>query len=322
MEWRSVVKDRVIPCESVIPPTSLVIADTEDGAGDAAEAMRACRTDLAAAIGIREAEDHLHRQSALKLVSLDLRHDHGAALDSLLIKLNGIAAEEDVAAIVSAPIELVDCVAARCDAPRVTLLCQPSHLERVAAIAMALAELESPLREVRELDSVRLRRLADEVNRIARTLASLSAAGPASASSSSPAYSVSDAIMAYAPEPSLAGSALPSPDDVRKLIRMRRLRESFFQAELFADPAWDMLLDLFAAHIEGDQVAISSLCIAAAVPSTTALRWIKTMTEAGLFVRQADPLDGRRIFIRLSEVGVQAMASYFAAVRRFEGIAI
>ena len=58
-----------------------------------------------------------------------------------------------------------------------------------------------------------------------------------------------------------------------------------------------MLLDLYAAELEGAQVSVSSLCIAAAVAPTTALRWIGRMTEAGLFVRQPDPFDRRRAFL-------------------------
>jgi DNA-binding MarR family transcriptional regulator len=61
-------------------------------------------------------------------------------------------------------------------------------------------------------------------------------------------------------------------------------------------------------------VAVSSLCIAAAVPATTALRWIKTMTDTGLFERHADPRDGRRIFMALSPRAAQAMERYFAAL--------
>ena len=68
---------------------------------------------------------------------------------------------------------------------------------------------------------------------------------------------------------------------VRDFIRARRLRDQFFGDGLFADPAWDILLDLTAARIERRPVAVSSLCIAAAVPATTALRWIKHLTAEG-----------------------------------------
>lgn len=101
---------------------------------------------------------------------------------------------------------------------------------------------------------------------------------------------------------------------VRRLIRLRRDRDRHFPAELFADPAWDMLLDLAAARMEGGKVAVSSLCVAAAVPTTTALRWIRSLSQAGLFVRRTDPVDARRAFIDLSDTandGVQAWLRRF-----------
>jgi len=98
------------------------------------------------------------------------------------------------------------------------------------------------------------------------------------------------------------------------VIRARRLRDRFFDSDLFADPAWDMLLDLLQAEIVQLRVPVSSLCIAAAVPATTALRWLKTMTDKGIFVRRADPHDGRRVFVELSRNASSAMRRYFAEV--------
>jgi hypothetical protein len=109
---------------------------------------------------------------------------------------------------------------------------------------------------------------------------------------------------------------------VRSIIRVRRLREQYFAGELFADPAWDMLLDLMAARLDKQRVAVSSLCIAAAVPPTTALRWIKTLTDEGLFVRTADPQDGRRVFIELSDKAAAQLGAYLRAVQRISPLAI
>lgn len=107
-----------------------------------------------------------------------------------------------------------------------------------------------------------------------------------------------------------------SPALVRRLIRLRRDRERHFPAEIFADPAWDMLLDLIAARMEGTNVPVSSLCVAAAVPTTTALRWIRTLTEAGLLERRTDAVDARRSFVTLSDT---AHAGILAWLRRFSG---
>jgi DNA-binding MarR family transcriptional regulator len=103
---------------------------------------------------------------------------------------------------------------------------------------------------------------------------------------------------------------------VRELIRQRRMREKYFDAGLFGEPAWDMMLDLYCAHLEGKDVSVSSLCMASAVPVTTALRWITSMTESGLFERRADPTDGRRIFVALSPTTLSRIEQHVAELRR------
>src|SRR4029453_878080 len=98
------------------------------------------------------------------------------------------------------------------------------------------------------------------------------------------------------------------------------LRTRYFEEELFADPAWDMLLDLLQAEIAQHRVPVSSLCIAPAVPAPTGLRWIKTMTDAGLFKRRADPHDGRRVFVELAPLASDAMRRYFGEVGKVAAI--
>ena len=93
-----------------------------------------------------------------------------------------------------------------------------------------------------------------------------------------------------------------------QFLRLRRQRDKIFGPGIFADPAWDMLLDLFLAQEKNlKPISISSLCIAAAVPSTTALRWIETLVQQGLVSKQADPRDKRRTFISLTEAAWKKM---------------
>lgn len=108
---------------------------------------------------------------------------------------------------------------------------------------------------------------------------------------------------------------LPDPRLVRQTIRKRELRSRFFDADLFADPAWDMLLDLAAARAEHQRVSVTSLCIASGVPSTTALRWISQMVDTGLLERTECDVDRRRAFITLSNKAADAMARYFATLQ-------
>ena len=82
-----------------------------------------------------------------------------------------------------------------------------------------------------------------------------------------------------------------------------------------------MLLDLMAARLERRQVAVSSLCIAAAVPPTTALRWIKLLTDQGILSASPIPTDGRRVFIELADPAAEGMMNYLAAAQRLATIA-
>lgn len=82
--------------------------------------------------------------------------------------------------------------------------------------------------------------------------------------------------------------------------------------DLFADPAWDMLLDLLAAEMSQHRVSVSSLCAAAAVPFTTALRWLKLLTERGLVTRHKDPRNRQRVFIELAPETSEALRQYFS----------
>lgn len=92
-------------------------------------------------------------------------------------------------------------------------------------------------------------------------------------------------------------------------------RTGFFPGGLFADPAWDMLLDLMYARLNGKRISVSSLCIAARVPATTALRRIGDLVAAGLAIRVRDENDGRRVFIELTEDGFGRMGRYLEQVR-------
>jgi hypothetical protein len=97
---------------------------------------------------------------------------------------------------------------------------------------------------------------------------------------------------------------------VRRVIEARAARRRFFDGDLFADPAWDILLELFALRCEQRRTSVSKLCIAAAVPATTALRWIDKLQSDGLVEREADPFDARRVWVALSDRAHEAMQAY------------
>jgi hypothetical protein len=182
------------------------------------------------------------------------------------------------------------------------------------ALALGRAMALAPGRSVREMadeDRMQLMRLTEQVGRLAARLGD----GSAPARVESPALAfrgapVEEHIHLVQP----ARAELPDPRLVRRILRQRQQRARFFEGDLFADPAWDMLLDLCAARAERKQVSVTSLCIAAGVPPTTALRWIGQMQQAGLFERLEDQADRRRAFIGLTRKAADGMARYFAAI--------
>ncbi len=97
---------------------------------------------------------------------------------------------------------------------------------------------------------------------------------------------------------------------VRSVIAARAARRKFFDGDLFADPAWDILLELYALRCEQRRTSVSKLCLAAAVPSTTALRWLEKLHADGLIERDADPFDARRVWVSLSDRGYEALTNY------------
>lgn len=111
-----------------------------------------------------------------------------------------------------------------------------------------------------------------------------------------------------------APSRPATAEKVRALIKQRRTRTALFGDDLFSDPSWDMLLDLYAATLDGQRVSVSSLCIAAEVPHATAWRRLSTLVERGLLQRSVDPDDGRRSFVSFTTHGRALMDQYFNQV--------
>lgn len=226
--------------------------------------------------------------------------------------------------VVSTSVDALDDVFGCLDQSGAQILVDPGRAELVLALGRALVGAQqSRLRELSDEDRLTLLRLAEQVEGIAVRLDRLAppAGGEARGErafrfeSPRPAFTAQpedgSARLVRASRPSL-----PDPRMIRRIVRQRQLRGRFFDADLFADPAWDMLLDLTAARAEHTRVSVTSLCIASGVPPTTALRWIGQMIDAGLLERIEDETDRRRAFVALTDKAAESMARYFAELGR------
>ena len=257
-----------------------------------------------------------------EVVMLDCPVIDGAVL-AALARLDLRAAHSGAQLVVSTTVEALDDVFACMDQSNPQLLIDPTRAERVVALGRVLARVpQLRMRELREADRLVLLRLTEQVTQIAERLDRLGAPAQDEGAFRFEALKREFAsVTAHPVEASAeAGEArrtrqtrapLPDPRLLRQILRQRQLRTRFFDADLFADPAWDMLLDLAAARAEHKRVSVTSLCIASAVPPTTALRWIGQLTGAGLIERVEDDTDRRRAFLVLTDRAADAMVRLF-----------
>ena len=256
------------------------------------------------------------------LVLIDCGQASADAL-ALLSRLDMRGGKAGAQMVVSTTMAALDSVFACFSMSSPQILVDPGRAERVIAIGRVLARISNlRLREMGEEDRIMLLRLTEQVGRLAERLEMLSPGqreGGGAFRFEAPTTAWQGEGHEY--EPTRKDDDRPRLPDaavIRRLIKARQLRARYFDADHFADPAWDILLDLAAARAERQQVSVTSLCIAAGVPATTALRWIGQMVDADLLVRVSDPHDRRRAYIALADNTADAMARYFAEVRAGE----
>lgn len=98
---------------------------------------------------------------------------------------------------------------------------------------------------------------------------------------------------------------------LREHIALRARRARHFDAALFGEPAWDILIDLALARIDRVDVSITDASVASGVPLTTAMRHIGLLIDAGLAARQPAPDDGRRSWLYITDDGFARIEALF-----------
>lgn len=119
--------------------------------------------------------------------------------------------------------------------------------------------------------------------------------------------------------PAPGPAMLPSEDErlvakARSLLAERRARSRFLPAELFHEPAWDMLLALFVAQHDRRVMNVKTLVGHSDAPATTSQRWIDHLAKLGLIDRVTDTVDRRRIEVQLSDAGDLALRKLLASL--------
>lgn len=108
-------------------------------------------------------------------------------------------------------------------------------------------------------------------------------------------------------QPSLLAAA-------RLMLAAARALPRHFDARLFADPARELLLDLFIAREEGGIVSADALCGQASMPTSAARVWLATLEDEGLIVRERPARCGQSPHVSLSLAAQARMAAYLGDV--------
>lgn len=100
-----------------------------------------------------------------------------------------------------------------------------------------------------------------------------------------------------------------------KMYKERLARLAIFRDDdIFGEPAWDILLDLFASERVNKRISITSACLASNTPSTTALRWLTVLQRKNLIERIEDDQDARRCYVVLTTKGRNLLIDYFEKI--------
>jgi hypothetical protein len=82
------------------------------------------------------------------------------------------------------------------------------------------------------------------------------------------------------------------------VLELRRARAAMFGQDLFSDPAWDILLQLFAASLEGRRLGLGDF--EGVCPATTLARWLTILERRGLVACNLDCSDPENFSLELS----------------------
>ena len=109
----------------------------------------------------------------------------------------------------------------------------------------------------------------------------------------------------------LDGEAEAQRAALARYLGARRMRSTLLGPNLFADPAWDILLALFHAQLERREMTLEQLSETQRLSLTVVVGQVSAMERRGLLIEhRTSPNSKRRRAIRLSPLATDAMASW------------
>lgn len=98
------------------------------------------------------------------------------------------------------------------------------------------------------------------------------------------------------------------------ILKRRRQRIEEFGVELFGEPAWEILLELYIREKSGASSTTAHVEVGLTVAASTAGRWLQHLEQEGLVALAPHPLHERTEFIELTSRAKEALERYLAVV--------
>lgn len=95
-------------------------------------------------------------------------------------------------------------------------------------------------------------------------------------------------------------------DHIRSVLLVRRARSDILGHHLFSDPAWDILLELYAAKLGDRRMSLADVARAIDTPQSTTKRWATALEESGLVQSKAGLTDDV-IWLSLTDQGADKL---------------
>lgn len=99
---------------------------------------------------------------------------------------------------------------------------------------------------------------------------------------------------------------------LRALDRRRTIFD--LDAEMFGDPAWTILLELYIARARGTRLSTTDAARASRASATTGLRHLLVLEERNYLERKPDPSDRRRSFMQLTDKAVNSIERWLKEI--------
>ena len=80
-----------------------------------------------------------------------------------------------------------------------------------------------------------------------------------------------------------------------------------FGPNLFSEPAWDALLELYAAELGRRSVSLDDVAKALDIPQSTLARWVDVLADRDLVETESDTMEPSRLWLRLTADGQAKM---------------